>query len=73
MKIIVKAKPGSRADAIEKVGSEYVVSVRALPIRGMANAAIIALLAEHFNVNRGLVRIVSGFTARVKVVEIITD
>ncbi|MBX4200873.1 DUF167 domain-containing protein, partial [Candidatus Parcubacteria bacterium] len=40
------------------------------PIGGQANTAIIKLLAQHFDVSVSLVEIVSGFMARVKVVEI---
>jgi len=71
MKIIIKAKPGAREDKIEKIDQHnYVVHVKALPIEGRANAAIIKLLAEYFDVSPSLVEIVSGFMARVKVVEI---
>ncbi len=71
MKIIVKAKPGAREDKIEKVDEHnYIVSVTALPVNGKANAAIIKLLAEHFDVSPSLVEILSGYMARTKVVEI---
>ena len=71
MKIIIKAKPGAREDKIEKVDeANYIVHVQAPPIDGKANAAIIKLLATHFDVSQSLVEIISGHMARVKVVEI---
>ncbi|HLD70554.1 MAG TPA: DUF167 domain-containing protein [Negativicutes bacterium] len=71
MKIIIKAKPGSREDKIEKVDeANYIVYVTAPPIDGKANAAIIKLLAAHFDVSQSLIEIISGHMARVKVVEI---
>lgn len=71
MKIIVKAKPGSREDKIEKVDeANYIVYVMAPPIDGKANAAIIKLLADHFDISQSLVEIISGHMARTKVVEI---
>jgi uncharacterized protein (TIGR00251 family) len=71
MKIIVKAKPGSKQEKIEQIDEKnYTVSVKEPPIEGRANAAIIKLLAKHFDVSVSLVEIISGFMARVKVVEI---
>lgn len=71
MKIIIKAKPGAKEDRIEKVDeSNYIVYVQAPPIDGKANAAIVKLLAAHFDVSQSLVSIISGHMARVKVVEI---
>ena len=71
MKIIIKAKPGAREDKIEKVDeANYTVYVKAPPIDGKANAAIVKLLASHFDVSQSLVEIISGHMARVKVVEI---
>ncbi len=74
MKIIIKARPGARQDTVEKVDeANYIVSVIAPPKDGKANAAIIKLLASHFDVSQSLVEIVSGHMARVKVVEIHTS
>ena len=71
MKIIVKAKPNSRQDLIEKIDeSNYMVSVTAPPIGGKANAAIIKLLADYFHTKPYFITIISGHTARVKVIEI---
>ncbi|MFI5391648.1 MAG: DUF167 domain-containing protein [Bacteriovoracales bacterium] len=71
MKIIIKAKPGAKEDKIERIDeSNYIVYVKAPPIDGKANAAIIKLLADHFDVSQSLVEIISGHMARVKVVEI---
>lgn len=71
MKIIVKAKPGGREDKIEKIDeSNYIVHIKAPPVDGKANAAIIRLLADYFNVSPSLVEIISGHMARTKVIEI---
>ena len=71
MKIIIKAKPGAKEDKIERVDeANYIVYVKAPPIDGKANVAIIKLLANHFDVSQSLVEIISGHMARVKVVEI---
>ncbi|OGZ71924.1 MAG: hypothetical protein A2908_02475 [Candidatus Staskawiczbacteria bacterium RIFCSPLOWO2_01_FULL_38_12b] len=71
MKIIVKTKPGAKNDKIEKIDeSNYIVYVKEPPINGRANAALVKLLAEHFDISPSLVSIISGHMARVKVVEI---
>ena len=71
MKIIIKTKPGAKDNKIEKVDeSNYIVSVKEPPINGRANAALITLLAEYFDISPSLITIISGFMARIKVVEI---
>lgn len=71
MKIIVKVKPGSREDKIEKINeSNYIVSVKAPPVDGKANAAIIKLLADYFDISPSLIEIISGYMSRIKVIEI---
>jgi uncharacterized protein (TIGR00251 family) len=71
MKIIIKAKPGAKEDKIERVDEvNYVVYVKAPPVDGKANAAIVKLLAGHFDVSQSLIEIISGHMARVKVIEI---
>ena len=73
MKIIVKAKPNSKKDAIEKVNEKnFIVSVTSPPVNGKANAHIIKLLAEYFDISQSLIEIVSGHMAKIKVIEINT-
>ncbi len=72
MKIFVKAKPGSREDKIEKIDdAHFAVSVKEPPIQGMANRAIVRLLADYFKTDIARVRIIFGATARNKIVEIL--
>ena len=71
MKIIVKAKPGAYEDRVEKIDdSNYVVFVKAPPVQGKANAAIIKLLADYFGVKPYMVEIISGAMSKIKVIEI---
>ena len=70
-KIIVKAKPGSKEDKIEKTDEyNYIVYVKAPPFGGKANAAIIKLLADYFHVNQAFIEIVSGYTSKTKVIKL---
>lgn len=78
MKIFVRAKPGVKkayiketTDLFEKSGERhFVVAVAARAVEGSANRAIEKALAEYFNVAPSRVRIVSGQTAKEKVVEV---
>jgi len=72
MKIFVKAKPGAREEKIEKIDDlNYAVSVKELPIKGKANEAIRNALAVYFKTGSANVKIVSGYTSRNKIIEII--
>ena len=72
MKIFVKAKPKAKIEKVEKIDNEnFVVFVKESPVKGRANQAIIKALAEYFKVPPVNVKIVSGYTSKQKVVEII--
>jgi len=72
MKIFVKAKPGFKEDKVEKIDeTHYAVSVKEPPIQGRANRAIINVLAEFFKISPSRVRIISGYTTRQKIIEIL--
>jgi len=71
MKIFVTAKPGAKDAKIEKISdNQFAVWVKEPPIQGKANTAIIKNLAAYFHVAVFQVRIISGATARQKIVEI---
>jgi uncharacterized protein YggU (UPF0235/DUF167 family) len=64
----VKAKPGSRRDALAGVaGSELVVEVRATAERGRANEAVARVLAVVLGVPRGSIALRRGAASRHKV------
>ena len=79
MKIFVKAKPNASRESIEitdaptgRAGDKlYTVSVREPPANGLANLAIVKVLAEHFKTTRSNVRILKGHTSKQKIVEIL--
>ena len=72
MRINVKARPNAKEEKVEKVSeTEFVVSVKEPPVKGMANRAIINALAIYFGIGSVRVKIVSGYTSRQKVVEIL--
>ena len=66
--VTVNAK---KPEVMEVSVGELRVRVNAKPIDGAANIRLIEILAEHFNVSFGAIRIVSGATSRDKIIEII--
>lgn len=56
---------------VEKVDdAHFVVKVKAPPVDGKANIAIVEALAEYFNIGQSRVRLVSGAASKQKVFEI---
>jgi uncharacterized protein len=71
MKIFVKAKAGAKEEKVEKISeTEFLVRVKEPAQKGRANHAIIAALANYFSLPHSRVRLVSGFSAKQKVFEI---
>jgi hypothetical protein len=72
MRINIKAKPNSRQEKIEKISdNDFVVAVKEKPKKGEANNAIRNALAVYFKIASSRVKIISGYSSRNKVVEII--
>lgn len=70
-RITVRVKPGVRRRAlVEGEDGRYVASVPEPTIDGRANAAVVALVAEHVGRPKSSVRLVAGAAARTKRVEI---
>jgi uncharacterized protein YggU (UPF0235/DUF167 family) len=84
MKIIVKAKSRAKENKVERVGQPkldfdtnekeemvtYKVSVKAVPVNGRANEAIIKSLAIYFDTSPSSITLISGQTSKQKVFEI---
>lgn len=63
----VKVKPNSKKQEIEKKEGFYLVHLKSFPKNNKANMELIKLLKKHF---KKKVKIKSGFTSRIKVVEL---
>lgn len=76
MRLAVRLTPRGGRDAVQGWGQDgegrpfLKVRVSAPPVDGVANAALIAFLAKTLGRPRSSVSIVSGATARLKLVEI---
>lgn len=71
MRIFVTAKTNAREEkVVMEDPTHFVVSVKASPIEGKANAAIQKALARHLGLPRTSLTLRSGATAKKKVFEI---
>jgi uncharacterized protein YggU (UPF0235/DUF167 family) len=67
--IRVKVKPGAHhEDMTECDDGSWLARVKAQPVDGKANAAVIALIAAHFGLRKAQVSIKSGAGGRMKLV-----
>lgn len=72
MKIFVKAKSNAKKNEVLKIDkNHYAVSVKKPSVNGKANAEIIKILAEYFDVSSSRVNILLGHTSKQKIVEIL--
>jgi len=74
MKLIkILAKPGAKKVKVEKQNDFWIVCLKSKPKQGLANAELIKVLAEHFNLPQSCVRIKSGFKSKIKTVVLDDD
>jgi uncharacterized protein (TIGR00251 family) len=67
--IRLKVKPGSRVEELTELDDgTWLARVKAPPVDGKANAAVIGLVARHFGLRKTQVSIKSGASARMKLV-----
>jgi uncharacterized protein YggU (UPF0235/DUF167 family) len=70
VKISVLVKPNKTLNSVIESPEGLTVTLRAKPEKGKANAALICVLAEHFQVPKDSVRISAGGSGRRKIVQI---
>ena len=68
--VTVRVTPRARRNAVALTGDGVRVWLTAPPVDGAANAALLALLAEHLGVPRRALTLIRGETAREKVIAI---
>ncbi len=67
----VKVKPNARTEELLALDDgSFAAHVKAPPVDGKANAALIALVARHFGLRKAQVSIKSGASGRMKLVQI---
>lgn len=72
MRISVRAKTRAGKEYVKKIAEgQYAIAVAEAPEGGRANRAIIAVLAEYFDVAPSSITLLSGATAKQKIFEIL--
>ena len=67
----VKVKPNARASALDEVaGGVWQARLKSPPVKGRANAELVALIAARFGCPKAAVTIKSGRSSRLKLVRI---
>ncbi len=67
-RIIVKTGKKNEVLGFDEMKSAYIISVQARPEKGKANAEIVKFLSKEL---KKPVRIRSGFTSRIKIIELL--
>jgi len=72
VRVTVTVKPGSKKGPLIEANDEgsLTIFLQERAVDGAANEGLIALLAKHFEVSKSRVQIVSGFTSRIKRIEV---
>lgn len=71
LRLEVRVKPNSREETLEEQDDgSWLARIKAPPVDGKANAALIALVADRFGVRKSQVSIRSGASGRLKLVEV---
>lgn len=69
--ITVRAKPRSSASSLEAGATGvWIARLRSPPVDGKANEELIGLIAKHFGCPKSSVAVISGASARLKLVRI---
>jgi len=73
MNIKIRVLPRSSRNEVvgEMADGTLKVKLTAPPVEGKANEALVKLLAEHFSVPKGKIKITSGSTSKNKTIEVI--
>ena len=68
MKLYINIKPHAREDKVEKISENvYHISVKAPPVEGKANEAMIRLVAKYLDISQSSITLLSGHTRRQKI------
>lgn len=70
MKYLVAVKPGSKTESISFSNNTIHVKLRARPVNGQANEALIENLAKHLRLKKSEIKLLKGKTSSTKIVDI---
>lgn len=72
MRLSINVHPNSKEEKIEKISdNEFIAYVKASPVEGKANQALIKALSGYFDTAKSRIKVVRGSKTKHKIVEII--
>jgi uncharacterized protein (TIGR00251 family) len=72
MRIKVKVKPNTGRNELKKISDDFFEArVSVPPEKGKANKRVIELLSKHFKISKSRINLISGYTFKEKVFEIL--
>jgi uncharacterized protein (TIGR00251 family) len=72
MRIKVKVKPNTGRNELKKISDDFFEArVSVPPEKGKANQRVIELLSKHFKISKSRINLISGYTFKEKVFEIL--
>ena len=72
MRINIKVIANAKQESIERLSQDhYRLRVCAPASRNLANKAVIELIAGHFRLKKGRIKIIKGVKSRTKVIELL--
>ena len=72
MKIDVKVITGAPKNSLKLDGESWKLYIKAFPVDGQANAAVVDFLAGHFGVSKSQIEIIKGLKSKRKTINILT-
>ena len=69
-RVRIKVIPNAKENKLIEEDGKIRAYLKAKPIHGKANKALIEALSEHFKVKKGNIKIISGKRSREKVIEV---
>lgn len=70
MRIEVRVKTRAKADEVVCKNGIFFISIKAIPIQGEANKAIIKLLSRHFKTPQSAIQLKLGTKNKIKVYDV---
>lgn len=71
MRLTIQVKTRCKKESIESLGEcKLLVRIHTPPIEGAANAKIIEMLSEYYQVPKSKIQILNGFKSKIKTIEV---
>lgn len=72
--LTIKVTPNASKTEIKEINDSFIkISLKAKPIENAANIELIRFLSKHYNISKNNIKIKSGKTSKIKLVEILAD